>query len=311
MTLADYMRSVPRLNPNLPASLGAMYRDAVPITSPQGLRLTVLRLDPVVRQEVELLAGEGAIYDGYCWAHTSTLLLRPQDKVIELLVESKEGLIVVEHTWIDRRPGGLPPGTTIGTNYHAMLVSQEAGMRTYRCNNGLLSDRFDKLVFSLELVDVDDLSSEFMERAKRPQEPPKHSGRMVDVGGKRPVAADLVEYVGRFEQGDRRSLVAGKWLWRILKKPVSAEDVVRAVGAEEFVELMVRDELDRVVSHNWFRRSAVTGLHAMKSSPGTIVKLLMHGPYRDEEDEFEPGFTVDGVSLDEARRLFFGKLERA
>jgi hypothetical protein len=63
MTLADYMRCKPQF------SLGGMYWDAVPITSPQGLRLTVLRLDPVVRQVVELFAGGGAIYHGYRWAH--------------------------------------------------------------------------------------------------------------------------------------------------------------------------------------------------------------------------------------------------
>ncbi len=298
MTLAGYMRNKPQFN------LGGMYWDAVTIASPQGLRLTVLRLDPVVRQVVEVLAGQGAIYDGYRWAHGASLLLRPQDGVIELLAKSKEGVIVVEHAWIDRR---WPPGAVVGSSHQAMRVSEEAGKRIYRCNNGLPADRFDKLVFSLELVDVDELSPEFMERARRPQEPPKHSGRMVDTGGKRPVPADLVEYVGRFEQGDKKSLVMGGWLKRNLKKPVTAEDVVRAIGEQEFVELVVRDELGRVSSHNWFRRTAVTGLHAMKSSPGTIIKLRMDGPYRDEEDEFEPGFPADGLSLDEAKRLFFGE----
>jgi hypothetical protein len=304
-TLADSMYGKPMLNENLPAQLGALRWDSIPIAARQGLRLTVLRLDPVVRQAILLMVGgRPGVYDGRSWAGGTHLWPRESGRVQELLVES-DGPLVIQHTWREPPgPGSFGVGVVRGdVDYTGMLVLEETGRRVYRCNNGV-GEAFDELVFALELVAVEELSPEFLARAERAKQPVQHSGKMLNIGGKRPVPVDLVEVVVRYEQGDRVSFVGVLGARRMLNKGVSCEEAVRAIGEEEFAYLARNDELGEVICHLWIRRSAVTGLYPMKSTAGTLLKLRSDGPYLDEEDDFEPGLPLPELTLEEAERVF-------
>ena len=180
-----------------------------------------------------------------------------------------------------------------------MLVTASGRTRTFRCGTG---SEYGSLFFALELVDWEHVHPEAIAQAESVKKPIEHSGRMIGIGGKRPVPADLVEHVGRIDGVDPESYVLGYGLSRRLNKGVSAEEVVRAIGEDEFV--LVRHERGEELRLDWLRRSAVTGFYAMKSSQRTIVKTRSDGPYRDEDDLIERGFHAHDLDIEEARRLF-------
>jgi hypothetical protein len=262
--------------------LDVLLWETVEIAPRQGLRLTIQRLQSRERRRVALFVGD----KGYLSSSDTTrpsameIFLRERDSPYELLAESPEQLLCVE--------------------CGPMLVSEREGRRVYRCGG---EGRFDDIVLSLEIISWQQLLPAVLAHAELAKKPIEHSGRMVHVGGKRPVPADLVEHVGRIEGVDAQSHLYGPGLSRRLDKGVSAEEVVHAIGEDDFV-LLTFEQGGPNRHLAWLRRSAVTGIYPMKSETGTIIKLRSDGPFRDEEDLYEQGFHARGLTVKEVKRLF-------
>jgi hypothetical protein len=71
---------------------------------------------------------------------------------VEAVVDSPEGLLTIDHAWLSPAKGGNPPTVKSGMPFSAMVVETDGTRRIYHCNNGLLDEGFDKLVFSVELL---------------------------------------------------------------------------------------------------------------------------------------------------------------
>ena len=135
-----------------------------------------------------------------------------------------------------------------------MLVTASGRTRTFRCGTG---SEYGSLFFALELVDWEHVHPEAIAQAESAKKPIEHSGRMIGIGGKRPVPADLVEHVGRIDGVDPESYVLGYGLSRRLNKRVSGEEVVRAIGEDNLIErAFMAHDLDIEEARRLFDRSS-------------------------------------------------------
>ena len=97
---------------------------------------------------------------------------------------------------------------------------------------------------------------ELLWRGRRRHIAGARAARMIGIGGKRPVPADLVEHVGRIDGVDPESYVLGYGLSRRLNKRVSGEEVVRAIGEDNLIErAFMAHDLDIEEARRLFDRS--------------------------------------------------------
>jgi hypothetical protein len=140
------------MNRHFPVDQRVVRWDVVPIARHQWVRVLVLSVSAEARQAIRLGvdSGTGVILQPGEQLNDISLLAEPGSSW-DVEVESPNGVLSVYQRWEGSYFGGAPAWMSQG-DYAGMLVQCDGAHREYHCNNGLLHDSFDKLVFSVELL---------------------------------------------------------------------------------------------------------------------------------------------------------------
>jgi hypothetical protein len=139
-------------NPNFPPEQQVILWDVLQIDPQQLVRLRVLSVNASVRQAIRLGvdSGKGHIVRPGERLRDIALLAEP-DAEWDIEVASPNGVLSVYQKWEFYRLDGAHGWKSQG-DYAGMLVTRNGPRSEYHCNNGLVHDTFDKLVFSVELL---------------------------------------------------------------------------------------------------------------------------------------------------------------
>ena len=128
--------------------------DAIPVSDDQRIRVAIIRSGGDRKKAVDLaiLSGEGEIRCGDKTSKQVLLWAECDPSEVVCTVRADQGRLTVRHATRVPAGGGNPETITSSGPYMGMKVVEDAGRRTYYCNDGWEQDEFDKLVFSVELL---------------------------------------------------------------------------------------------------------------------------------------------------------------
>lgn len=304
-------KSERRLSPAYSPEMGVLSWDVIPIAYRQRFRVTVLSLNSPNPQCVLLLLphfGIMRIEDGGWRGGRLEVWFEQAGDSVLVECEDTAGIVSVDtgrEITKQSVDGTVHVKDLAGGGYDGMLCDDYGSRRVYHSNDGWKDEGFEKFVFEVELLPTDPEDWVEPVRAKRVAGALDHP---LDVGKNRPVEGDDVIRVIQ----DRRTGSTGDCYFLRndfgekaigLNGQKDAKDIIEELGMKEFVRIDFPELVD------WFRRSAVTSLHALKDSNGVLVKFEFNEPYRGLKDSLEDGIQLIGISLHQAREMF-GMTER-